>query len=84
MKKLSIVIVSWNVKDLLRKCLEVDRWGREEIDLEVFVVDNASHDNSAEMVNEKFLGQINCQQNLGFAGGNNLQLDKQKGSIFFF
>lgn len=81
MKKLSIVIVSWNVKDLLRKCLKSIDEGREGIDLEVFVVDNASHDNSAEMVNEEFpwVKLIASKKNLGFAGGNNVAIRQAEG-----
>ena len=54
MKKLSIIIVSWNVKDFLKKCLVSIEAGRAGIDLEVFVVDNASGDGSAQLVQQEF------------------------------
>jgi GT2 family glycosyltransferase len=81
MKQLSIIIVSWNVKDLLRKCLNSIDANKGDIDLEVFVVDNASHDGSAEMVVQEFSGVnlIASKENLGFAKGNNLAIKQTTG-----
>ncbi|MCB0037426.1 MAG: glycosyltransferase, partial [Anaerolineales bacterium] len=47
---LSIIIVSWNVKSLLRDCLQSLFANRGALELEVIVVDSASADGSAEMV----------------------------------
>ena len=53
---LTIVVVSWNVRDLLRGCLaSIDR-GRGDLALQVIVVDSASTDSSAEMVAAEFPG----------------------------
>lgn len=81
MKQLSIIIVSWNTKDLLRKCLRSIEQGRGSIDLEVFVVDNASHDNSVEMVQREFswVKLIASPYNLGFAKGNNTAIKQAQG-----
>jgi GT2 family glycosyltransferase len=71
--RLSIIIVSWNTKELLRQCLEsVYRSGSCE-DVEVIVVDNASSDGSAEMVLQSFptVTLIQNEANLGFAAANN-------------
>lgn len=75
---LAIVIVNWNVRDWLRACLasvyaDLERSGLRGA---VWVVDNASHDGSVEMVRADFpqVWLIASQQNLGFAGGNNLAL----------
>lgn len=70
---LSIVIVSWNTKDLLDQCLAsvfADRTGGT---MEVWVVDNASSDSSAEMVEERYpqVKLIRNVSNPGFAGANN-------------
>lgn len=70
---LSIVIVSWNTKDLLDQCLAsvfADRTGGT---MEVWVVDNASSDGSAEMVEERYpqVKLIRNVSNPGFAGANN-------------
>ena len=66
--ELSIVIVSWNVRKLLRACLAA-----LPRDVEVIVVDNASTDDSAAMVAAEFpsVRLLANQENRGFTGGNN-------------
>lgn len=73
---LGVVIVSWNVRDLLARCLsalfvELDR---AALEARVVVVDNASHDGSPEMIRLQFprVELIAREDNLGFARGNNL------------
>ena len=51
---LSILIVNWNVRDLLRDCLRSIDAGRGGLALEVIVVDSASADGSADMVAAEF------------------------------
>ena len=75
-EQLGIVIVSWNVRDLLARCLyslfaELDR---EPIEARVVVVDNASYDGSPDMIRAQFpqVELIAGEDNLGFAGGNNV------------
>jgi len=51
---LSIIIVSWNVRQLLRHCLSSLYDSIEDLAFEVFVVDNASSDGSVEMVRTEF------------------------------
>jgi N-acetylglucosaminyl-diphospho-decaprenol L-rhamnosyltransferase len=78
---LSIIIVSWNVRDLLRKCLASINAQRESLALQVIVVDGASHDGSAAMVREEFpwVELIAAQLNLGFPRGNNLGISAATG-----
>lgn len=75
---LAIVVVSYNTRDLLANCLESALAGLNRSGLVgvVCVVDNASADGSAEMVRQRFpMVQIVAHdENLGFAGGNNLAL----------
>lgn len=75
---LAIVIVSWNVRDLLRNCLHslFADLGRSELEGEIWVVDNASSDGSAAMVRECFpkVHLLALKENLGFAAANNLAL----------
>ena len=73
-----IVIVSWNVRDLLARCLyslyaELDRW---PIEARVVVVDNASYDGSPDMIRLQFprVELLAREDNPGFAKGNNLGL----------
>jgi GT2 family glycosyltransferase len=78
---LSIIIVNWKVKNLLEKCLWSIFEQTKDIKFEVFVVDNASADGSVEMVREKFpqVNLIASSENLGFARGNNLAIQKAHG-----
>jgi GT2 family glycosyltransferase len=78
MPDLAVLIVSWNVRELLRACLTsvYADLAASGIDAYVCTVDNASHDGSAEMVRAEF-AQVHLvinQMNLGFAGGNNVGL----------
>ena len=76
---LSIVIVSYNVRDLLQRCLNALR--SETLKLETFVVDNASSDGSAAMVREKFpaVHLIANTENRGFAAANNQAFPQTRG-----
>lgn len=73
MVKLSILIVSWNTADLLRACLRSVYEYSPAATFEVWVVDNASHDGSAEMVRREFpqVKLVAKDVNGGFAAGNN-------------
>jgi GT2 family glycosyltransferase len=74
--KLSIVIVNYNVAYFLEQCLFSVAQAIEGIKAEVWVVDNASVDNSVAMVKEKFpwVNLIESKDNLGFSKGNNLAI----------
>ena len=69
---LSIIIVSYNTKDMTRQCLKVIEKYSEGIDKEVIVVDNNSHDGSGDMISSDFswVKLIRLTENRGFAGGN--------------
>lgn len=69
--RIAIVIVSYNVCDLLRQCLSSATGA--ELPADVIVVDNASHDNSVAMVEREFPGVrlIANDTNRGFAAGTN-------------
>lgn len=86
MVDLSVVILSWNVRDLLRQCLQsvvcdlrlnTDHDSEPQVPhrltTEVIVVDNASSDGSAEMVRTEFplARLISNKTNRGYTGGNN-------------
>lgn len=78
---LSIVIVSWNTKDLLRKCLQSIYQYKNNIQLEIFVVDNNSQDGSVDMVAKEFpeVKLIANKENKGFAGANNQAIKLSTG-----
>jgi len=77
----SIVIVSFNTRDVTRRCLEYVHKHAAEIRREVFVVDNASTDGSADMVQKEFpwVQLMRLDKNRGFAGGNNPAIEKATG-----
>ncbi len=79
---LSIVIVSWNVRELLRACLQsIHATTPADLSLEVIVVDNGSTDGTVEMLCGAFswVQLIEAEGNLGFSGGNNLGLAASRG-----
>ena len=79
--KLSVIIVSYNVKHFLEQCLYSVRAAGFGIDIETFVVDNASVDGSIKMVKEKF-PEVKCianQENHGFAKANNQAIKQSTG-----
>src|SRR5690625_3304033 len=70
---LSIVIVNWNTREMLRDCLASVHENEGERAAEVIVVDNASDDGSAEMVAAEFPQAVLIRntENRGFAAANN-------------
>ncbi len=88
---LSVVIVSWNVRGLLGRCLASITQGAALSPegtfglpggrtLEVWVVDNASSDGSAEMIRADWPGvNVVPSENRGFAAGNNLGIARSRG-----
>jgi N-acetylglucosaminyl-diphospho-decaprenol L-rhamnosyltransferase len=70
----SVCIVSWNVKDLLRDCLNSLGQNAGDVRYETIVVDNLSNDGSADMVRSEFpwVTLVEPGQNLGFGRANNL------------
>ncbi len=79
--KLSIVIVNWNTRDLLRQFLESIAKYSPSFDYEVFVVDNASHDHTVSMIVSDFPGVklIANGSNRGFAAANNQAIKLCRG-----
>lgn len=81
MKDISIVIVNWNGKDLLLRCLESLTERVTSKDIEIIVVDNASCDGSAEAVRQSYpeVKLIRNGKNEGFARGNNIGIAVSDG-----
>ncbi len=81
MPDLSIIIVNYNTREPLRRCLESIRAQRGDLDMEIIVVDNASQDGSAEMVRAQFpdVTLIAPGRNTWFTGGNNLGIAAAAG-----
>ncbi|OGB87788.1 hypothetical protein A3J44_02080 [candidate division WOR-1 bacterium RIFCSPHIGHO2_02_FULL_45_12] len=81
MVDLSIIIVSWNVAYLLKECLTSIYANREKLNIETFVVDNASKDNTCQMVKDGFpqVKLIANKDNLGFPKANNQAIRQSSG-----
>jgi len=79
--ELSVIIVSYNVRDFLEQCLISLQSSLEGIEHEVWVVDNASTDGSAGMVRRRFpwVKLIENRENVGFARANNQALRRAAG-----
>src|ERR1700759_4573045 len=80
---LSVVIVSWNTRQLVLNCLASLESTRQNIPMEIILVDNASADNTVEAVRQQFPDTkiIESGGNLGFAKGNNLGLKIATGEF---
>lgn len=78
---LSVLIVNWNTKDMLRSCLASIAAHPPKDEFEVIVVDNASTDGSPEMMELEFpqWRLIRSGSNLGYAAGNNLAFNVASG-----
>ena len=78
---LSIVIVSWNVKDLLIACLESVFAACKALNVEIIVVDNKSSENTVTEIESRFprARVIANDKNVGFAAANNQALMKCTG-----
>ncbi|MBI3819637.1 MAG: glycosyltransferase family 2 protein [Planctomycetes bacterium] len=78
---LSIVILSWNTRELLLKCLAAVEGAHAPPSRETIVVDNASRDGSADAVAERFpnVRLIRNLKNEGYARGNNIGIRASAG-----
>lgn len=83
---LSIVILSFNTKEITKDCLASLRKVKDEISFETIVSDNGSSDASVEMIKEEFpeVKVIENGENLGFSKGNNKAKGLAKGKYILF
>lgn len=80
---ISIIIVNYKTPALLVDCLRTVLTGRETVRMEVIVVDNASGDNSREIVTSAFpqVKWIQLSYNAGFARANNEGIRQSRGDV---
>lgn len=81
MTDLSIIIISYNTKEMTLACLKSVFEQTKGISFEVIVLDNNSQDNSAEEIAADFpqIKLLALKENLGFAGGNNIATKEAAG-----
>lgn len=77
----SIIIVSFNTREILRECLESVLRESTDLSIEILIVDNNSSDGSQAMIRESFpqVTLIESGVNLGFGAANNIALERAKG-----
>jgi N-acetylglucosaminyl-diphospho-decaprenol L-rhamnosyltransferase len=83
---LSVIIVSYNVRDLLCRCLETVQAELAGLNTEILVVDNASSDGTVDAIHEHFpvVRVIANDRNPGFAAANNQALEIATGQTVLF
>ena len=82
--RLSIITINYN--GLKETCELIDTLPLEDKSIEVIVVDNASTQDEATFIEDRYpqVKVIRSKENLGFAGGNNLGIKAAKGKYLFF
>ena len=83
----SIIIISYNTKDFLKKCLDaVLTHPPKNFGFEVIVVDNNSKDESVALIKKEFskVLLIENKENYGFSKANNIGVKKAKGRYILF
>ena len=73
-KDTAIIVLNWNGEDVIRDCLDSLR--RQTVTARIIIVDNASTDNSREIIRNEYpeFLLLELDENTGFAKGNNLGL----------
>ena len=85
MTLVSIIIVNWNAKAYLKKCID-SLLSQTFTDYEIILVDNASSDNSVSIVKNNYpqVKIIENKSNVGFAEANNIGINNSDGKILAF
>jgi len=81
----TIIIVNWNAREMLKKCLSSIFQNTTYPAFRVVVVDNASTDESVEMIRREFrsVAVVENDDNLGFSAGNNIGIDRYRSEFYF-
>ena len=81
----SVCIVNWNTRELLYKCIKSIKEKTLGLTYEIIIVDNDSHDGSAEMVRKEFPDcKVTESENVGFARGNNKAAKEATGKYILY
>ena len=85
MLDISFLIVSWNVRELLKRAVQAILDDTRDLEIEIVVVDNASRDGTVEMLRAEFpnVRVIANNENVGFTRGNNQGLEIAQGRYLF-
>ncbi len=83
---LSIVILSYNVRELLVNCIDSLLKDPDSINWQIIIVDNNSQDDSVNFIKKNYpnILLIESKNNLGFSAGNNLAIDRIESKYVLF
>ncbi|NGX42810.1 MAG: N-acetylglucosaminyl-diphospho-decaprenol L-rhamnosyltransferase [Chlamydiae bacterium] len=78
----SIIVLTYNTKELIQRCLDSLLEASTGLDVEIIVVDNGSTDNAIPELSSKYqtVKFVKIDNNVGFGGGNNVGIQQAKGS----
>ncbi len=84
--EISVIVITYNSSAFIERCLLSIFEMVKGVEHEIIVVDNASRDNTGEIVQERFRQVVFIQNlmNLGFSKANNLALRRAKGDFVLF
>ncbi len=82
----SIIIVNWNSKEYLKRCIRSVLDSTQGIEYEIVVIDSGSFDGCGEMLKEHFPGVrfIQSKENVGFSRANNIAFRESTGGCLLF
>lgn len=85
-RAVSIIIVNYNTCKMTMECIDSVLFYTTGITYEIIVVDNASSDNSASTISQKYtqVKVLSSPKNLGFGGANNMGVKSARGKFLFF
>lgn len=83
---ISIIIVNWNSKDYLKKCIDSILSSKINVAFEIIVIDSASYDGSDKVIKEQYpnVQYIQSDKNAGFAASNNAAFEMANGKSILF
>lgn len=82
--KVSVIIVTYNTRQMTSECIDSVFEKTQDVDFEVVLVDNASADGSRDFfAKDSRIKYIYSEKNLGFGGGNNLGYKYATGDFIF-
>lgn len=87
MVDLSIIVLSYNTRDLTKRCVQslIDSLElSQSVSYQIIVVDNASSDGSQEMIQELPVEAILLKKNIGYGKANNVALKEAKGKYTLY
>ncbi len=82
----SIIILTWNTAKITQTCIRsINKYLKNKLDYEIILVDNASTDNTLNLLNkEENLIIVKNKENYGFSKGNNIGAKKAKADYLLF